>query len=332
MDPLLTPKDFKPPQSVKGLRSITAGGGYRESAGATIARLYRTAAEQLRARPALRRGLVSTLVVLLCVGSAMAFVALRPRSTPDIFAADLEDVLDYTLVSDDFNKLPVDERLRLLQEMLKRLRGMDSGDSALMAAFAEGITGKARAQLQKNAERLMVDVWDKFAQDYAKTDPSDRRAYLDQAAIDFAKLGEDLTGLPGDADDDARLKRMKKQAKSDEQQMPGPGTPVNAAGVAGFAQLVNRVGQGNTTPAQRDRMAEFGRDMTRHLRGYEPAPENNPANKKKKPPTPPAQKPLENKDNDKKPDDDKGKDPDKDKDNDPAKRPAPQTTPPPKDP
>ncbi len=332
MDPLLTPKDFKPPQSVKGLRSITASGGYRESAGATIARLCRTAAEQLRARPALRRGLLSTLVVLLCVGSAMAFVALRPRSTPDIFTADLEDVLDYTLVSDDFNKLPIDERLRLLQEMLKRLRGMDSGDSALMAAFAEGITGKARAQLQKNAERLMVDVWDKFAQDYAKTDPSDRRAYLDQAAIDFAKLGQDLTGLPGDDDDDARLKRMKKQARSDEQQMPGPGTPVNAAGVAGFAQLVNRIGQGNTTPAQRDRMAEFGRDMTRHLRGYEPAPENNPANKKKKPPAPPAKKPEENKDNRKKPDDDKNKDPDKDKDNDHPKPPTPPNTPPQTDP
>jgi hypothetical protein len=330
MDPLLTPKDFKPPQSVKGLRSITAAGGYRESAGATIARLGRTAAEQLRARPALRRGLLSTLVVLLCVGSAIAFVALRPRSTPDIFAADLEDVLDYTLVSDDFNKLPIDERLRLLQEMLKRLRGMDSGDSALMAAFAEGITGKARAQLQKNAERLMVDVWDKFAQDYAKTDPSDRQAYLDQAAIDFAKLGEDLTGFPADADDDARLKRMKKQAKRDEQQMPGPGTPVNAEGVAGFAQLVNRIGQGNTTPAQRDRMAEFGRDMTRHLRGYEPAAENNPANKKKKPPTPPTKKPDDKKDDDNKPDEDKDKE--KDKDKDPTKPATPPSTPPQRDP
>jgi hypothetical protein len=113
---------------------------------------------------------------------------------------------------------------------------------------------------------------------------------------------------------------MKKQARSDEQQMPGPGTPVNAEGVAGFAQLVNRIGQGNTTPAQRDRMAEFGRDMTRHLRGYEPAPENSPENKKKKPPAPPT----------KKPEDDKDKNQDKDKD--PTKPDTPQSTPPAKDP
>jgi hypothetical protein len=296
MDPLLDPKSYKF-QTIKGFKAAQAATRYREPATVTIGRWANQAHEAWRARPMLRRAGVSALAVLLCASAAMAVVSLRPRPVPDVFDAQLDDVLDYTLVSDDFNKLSVDERLRLLKELMRRLRGMESGDSAMMAAFAAGITGKARAQLQKNAERLMVDVWDKFAKDYTKVEASDRKAYLDQAAIDFAKLMEDLGGVTRDVDDDTRLREMRRQAKRDESRMPGPATPINPEAVGGFVNFVNRIGQNNTSPAQRDRMAEFGRDMTRHLRGYrdpnaqpnQPAPgqPEQPASPDQQPPAPP---------------------------------------------
>lgn len=315
MDPLLTPKDFKPLRSVSALGSAKA---YREPAGATFARWGRAVSETWKTRPNVRRGAISALAVMLCASAAMAYVSLRTRPVPDVFAADLTDVLDYTLVSDDFNKLPVKERLRLLQDFMRRLRAMDSGDSAAMAAFAAGITGKARAQLQKNAERLAVDLWDDFAKDYTKVDPADKDAYLNQAAIDFTKMMESLAGVERDIDDDKRLKEMQRQAKRDEQQMPGAGRAVDPAAVGAFLGLIDRVGQGNTSPTQRDRMAEFGRDMTRHLRGYEdkreaPKPKADPQDADKKKP----RKPGEPDGPATPPTDDPAKDPAKDEKKDP---------------
>ncbi len=266
MDPILKPEDFRG-TTLSGLRLPPKK--YREPLGTTLARCRDQAGAWTGQRPWFKRAGLSALIVLVCAGSAMAYVSTRPRAVPDVFDADLADVLDYTLVSEDFNRLPIDERLRLLRELMKKIRGMDSGDSALMAAFAEGITGKARAQLQRNAEKLAIDVWDKFALEYAKMAPDARGGYMDQAAVEMARLMRELGGDAADpADDDKMLKQMKEQAKRDEQRMPPAGGPIDRNRVAPFMNFVDQVGQRGTSPAQRDRMAEFGRDMTRHLRGY----------------------------------------------------------------
>jgi hypothetical protein len=265
-DPIVRPEDFKN-TTLAGSR--LAPRKHREGALETLGRYRDRASAWLARHPSVRRGAVSAAIVLVCAGSAVAWATTRPRAVPDVFDAELDDVLDYTLVSEDFNKLPIDERLRLLRELMKKIRGMDSGDSAMMAAFAEGITGKARAQLQRNAEKLAIDVWDKFATGYANFDGPDRERYLDQAAVEMARLMRELGGQPvDDVDDNDLLEQMKRQAKQDEQRMPGAGGAIDRDRVAPFLNFVDQVGQRGTSPAQRDRMAEFGRDMTRHLRGY----------------------------------------------------------------
>lgn len=221
-------------------------------------------------KPLVRRLTVSVLTVMVAGGSAFAYTHLRTRPAPDVFEDDLADVLDYTLLSDDFNKLPLDERLALMKDLIKKIKGMDSNDSALMAAFAAGITGKARAQVQKNAEKLMVDVWDRFAEEYTEVPPEDREAYLDKAFVDFTRMAEEISGFSTGMDDQKRLDEARKQAKRDEEQFRKMQRPTMDPGRSGqFLQWANTRGQALATPEQRGRMAGFGRDMTRRLRGQD---------------------------------------------------------------
>lgn len=256
-------KDLFPKwQSGKGVR-------YRKPAGESI-RDIAEGAGRLWERRWVKRGVLTALVVMLSAGGAYAYVQMRPRVAPDIFADDLADVLDYTLLTDAFNKLPIDERLALIKKLVERLKSMDSNDSALVAGFAAGISGKARGQLQQNAERLMVDVWDKFAKEYTLVKPEDRDAYLDKSFVDMTKMFEDVSGFSVPIKDEQRVDEARKQAKRDEQRMKGMSErPVNAERAAGMMGFLNERGQRLSSPEQRGRMAGFSRDMTRRLRGQD---------------------------------------------------------------
>jgi hypothetical protein len=242
---------------------------YRKPAGESM-RDIADGASRLWERRWLRRGIMSALVVLLSAGGAFAYVQMRPRVAPDVFADDLEDVLDYALLTDAFNKMPVEERLALIKKLIERLKSMDSNDSALVAGFAAGIGGKAREQLQKNAEKLMVDIWDKFAKQYATVKPEDRDAYLDKSFVDMTKMFEDVSGFSVPIKDEQRVDEARKQAKRDQERMKGAAErPVNAERAAGFMGFLNDRGQKLASPEQRGRMAGFSRDMTRRLRGQD---------------------------------------------------------------
>ncbi len=242
---------------------------YRKPASESLRDIADGAGELWR-RKWLRRAVVSALVVMVSAGGAFAYVQLRPRAVPDVFADDLADVLDYTLLTDEFNKLPVDERLALIKRLIERLKSMDSNDSALVAGFAAGIGGKARAQLQKNSEKLMVDIWDKFAIQYSQVKPEDREAFLDQSFVDMTKMFEDVAGVSVPIKDEQRVDEARKQAKRDEERMKGASSrPVNAERAAGFMGFMNDRGQKLTNAEQRGRMAGFSRDMTRRLRGQD---------------------------------------------------------------
>jgi hypothetical protein len=242
---------------------------YRKPAGESLRDISAWMGEQWDRRW-VKRAAVSALVVMLAASGAMAWVNLRPRAVPDMFEDDLADVLDYTLLSENFNKLPIDERMRLLKDMIARMKGMDSNDSALMAGFMAGITGKMRAQLQRNAEKLMVDLWDKYAQDYQKVKPDDRDGYLDKTFVDFTKMAEDIAGFKSNMDDNQRLDEAKKQAKRDEKMLKeNAPKQMDPQRVAGFMGWMNDRSQKLTSAEQRGRMAGFSRDMTRRLRGQD---------------------------------------------------------------
>lgn len=219
-------------------------------------------------RPRVRAGALVLCGLLVVGGAVGAYVALRTRPTPDYLIDDLDDVLDYTFLTAEFNRLSLEKRLALVKDLVKRIKGMGNGDSALMAAFAAGITGKAREQLQANIERLMIDIWDDFALRYANVPEGDRDAWLDNAFIEFSKMAEDIAGSTRTVSDAERLAEGKKNAQRDQERAKERDRGMNARFGGFIFQTVER-GSNQASPAQRARMAQFSLEMTRHLRGQD---------------------------------------------------------------
>ena len=76
-----------------------------------------------------------------------------------LFRSDspVDDVLGY-LAMEDFNDLPLEERMRYLGEFASRFRGFQQEESAATAAFLAGVTGDTREQMRQNARVLAKDV------------------------------------------------------------------------------------------------------------------------------------------------------------------------------
>ncbi|MCW5764870.1 MAG: hypothetical protein KIT68_02705 [Phycisphaeraceae bacterium] len=242
---------------------------YRRPAGEQVMEALRRARE-LAERKAVRRVAVVAAALLLALGGWFAYVQLRPIAVPDTEFDDIEDVLDFTLLSDDFNRLPLQERLALLKGVISRLKGMNDGDSGLMAAFAAGLSRPALEQLRKNAEKLFVDLWDSFAEEYETVKQADRQAFLDDAFVRFTKMAEDLSGFTMREDEGRRLSDAKDNAKRDAARLrEGGSQPMQSRMVTRFMKDMQERGGPLAKPQQRDRMARFSRDMARHMRGQD---------------------------------------------------------------
>lgn len=187
---------------------------------------------------------------------------LRPMPQPDYRKDDVRRVLTYTLLTEEFNKLPVEKRIELIGQLVQRFNSMSSGDSVLMAAFAGSITGKARAQLQENAARLAIDLWDKYAVDYSKVPPEKQGEFLDQALLEMTKLMEATGGRPRDVSDEQRLAEIRSQSQRDTQRAGQNPSPRMQARMLSFVRD-NFASQ--ASPLQQARGQLMMRDMTRHL-------------------------------------------------------------------
>lgn len=203
-------------------------------------------------------------VILLAAG---AFFALRPKPQPDYETDPFDDVLDYTLLTDGFNNLPVKERLALISDLIKRINGMGEGDSLAMAAFASGIAGEARKQLEKNASKLVMDVFDEHATEYAKADPKDREAALDKAYVDLANTLDALDGKTSNKSDDERLAEANTEARKGMDFIKKSDREKLGRDTGRMAATLNDTVSQHASPQQKARMGVMMRDMTRHFRG-----------------------------------------------------------------
>jgi hypothetical protein len=214
-----------------------------------------------------RRVQAAIAAVLLIAGGVGAFLALRPVPQPDYATAPMDDVLGFTLLTDEFNKLPVDKRLDLISSLLKRLQSMSAEDSIAMSAFAAAIdSDKLREQLMKNASLIAIDKWDQYAKQYQAVPEAERGAFLEKTLIEFDKLGETLAGQPSNKTDQERLDEAREQARRDRDALTSGRGPTGGqlARMAGFMR--NGMGQ-HSNPQQQIRGQQLMRDMTKHLRG-----------------------------------------------------------------
>jgi hypothetical protein len=228
-----------------------------------------TPAKPGRARTDFFRGGAIALAGVI-VGAALAFGGGEtdrfPESeTRDPFGGSLKTIV----FEDEFNRLPVQERIDLVRDLLDQMRNMDSGSSAMLASFAAGIREEARQQLQTNARRLMVDFMDMHAKRYAAAGASEREAMLDQSLREIVTLQRELFGMDAsDEDVDEGVERARRDAKREQERAAENRDRLDSGEAAGFMRWAQREGA-DSDPNQRARVTLFMRDMTRHMRGQD---------------------------------------------------------------
>lgn len=218
------------------------------------------------------RGIGIAVIAALLLSSGLGVWMLLPRSQPDYLDDALDDVLDYTLLSEEFNRLPVNERLKLIRDLVGRLRSMEGGDSVMMASFAAGIAGAAREQLEENITRLSLDIADTYAirmkeRLAAVSSDEDRARAIEETFLDMTKEMEEIAGVNRNVSDEERLADARRDAQRGQDQMrrmnQSPRAGERAAGI--FTFLDDRVGS-RASPTQRSRITVMMRDMSRHFR------------------------------------------------------------------
>ncbi len=248
------------------LEAIGSGGGARPPAGPKPKRsFWPEPMRRLWNKPRLRWSILGGLVLAIAI---TAFVFLRTKPQPDFADAPMDDVLDYALLTEDFNHLPIDKRLALIKELVDRVKSMSADDSAMMAMFAASIEGKMREQLERNVTLLAADMWDKYAWDYTHAPPEKRGEQLDQTFLDMTKMLESVAGVQNNKTDEERLADARAHAERDQDMFAtgkGPTGTQMARMAAGMRQTMLK----NGSPQQQARGQQLMRDMTRHLRGQD---------------------------------------------------------------
>ncbi len=209
----------------------------------------------------------SVLGVLVVGGGLTAFMLTRPMARPDYDTDRIDRVFKYTLLTDQFNRMPVDERLALVGQLYQRLKSMDGNESLLLAAFASSVQGKAREQLMENVSQLMVDTADMFAIEYENVPEGQRERYLEDALVRFVELGNTFEGRTSTKPRAEIIAEAKENAARDQERMKeNPMSTRQSMRMFGF---MNEGMGGEATPQQKGRIGSFMLDMTRHLRGQD---------------------------------------------------------------
>lgn len=243
----------------------------KEPASVTLSRLMRRARHDEDMKWLRRIGALAVAIAAL-LGGAFGIMALIPRPIPNIAQDPMDEVMDYVLLTDDFNNLPIDKRLALVKDLIDRIKTMSGEDSAMLAMFAASIEREMRRQMEENIKRLAVDVMDKYAKDYEGVPPEDADKFLDDKAVEFTRMMEDISGeksgLPEDPDE--RLAVLRRQAQRD-QQFARENAPqqMNQERVGNLIGFLRKDAEQVAGPEQRGRVTRFMRDMTRHLRGQD---------------------------------------------------------------
>lgn len=216
-----------------------------------------------------RRMIAIPVAVLTLAGAGIGtWLAVRFQPPPDYKTARIDLIFDYTLLTDDFNRLPVEQRQKLIGELIQRVSDMQGSESGMLAAFAAGIYGDAREQLEENVSRLLVDTADVHAAGYTSVPPEQRGEYLDQAVLSLMKMAEAVSGQTSDQSDEERLADARAQAQRDAEMMQSGQMSAAAAGTM-FLVLDRGIGS-HASAHQRARISVMMRDMTDHLRGGPP--------------------------------------------------------------
>ncbi len=202
--------------------------------------------------------------LLVAGGGTAAYLALRPTPKPDYELDSLDLVFDFTLLEEEFNRLPVEERIALLSQLWERMQSMDTSQSVLLASFAGSITGQLREQLERNVSRLMIDVTDKYAMEYQDVPSAQREEWLGDAFVRMVRLSEPFDPGLANRTDEEILNRARRDAQRDKNALKNG--DISAENMGGIMSFAYRQGRNNGSLREQQRLAVFVRDLTRELR------------------------------------------------------------------
>lgn len=192
------------------------------------------------------------------------YLAIRPVPKPDYETAKIGIAFNYTLLTEEFNSLPVEERIQLVSQLYGRVKDMNSSESAMMAAFFAGIAGEAREQLERNAGKLLVDAADLVAKDYTDVPPDQRDEYLDDAYVRLVRLTAPFDPSIENKSDEEILDRGRRDAKQGLEEMNSG--RVSAEQASRLMLFMNRQTEKSASVSQQQRLTLFMRDISRRLR------------------------------------------------------------------
>lgn len=207
-------------------------------------------------------GLVVVCGVIILVG------AVWPTPAPDVWDDGLDDVAGF-FFDKDFNNLPVEERMEMLQEFVARFRDGGQEETAMLAMFLTDVTYDMRKQVEDNMIRLGVDMWSEWGREYEEQDPNLRAEYLDNLILEMDKLGDSFSGRESERSDQERLQGVRRQARRDQERAQEwtDNKPPDADAVTGFLGLYSTEVSSRASAQDRARIMKLSRDLTRHVRG-----------------------------------------------------------------
>lgn len=212
-----------------------------------------------------RARLVGAICILALAGATLGgYRYWQYHHRPDYALDPIDDLAEFTFLRGDFNSLPIKERLKLIKDFADRIRNASSGDSALLASFAAGISGKAREQIQENGARLMLDMVDASAIDYAKVPPEERGTFLEKSVIEWTRIGDQVSGRPERSDEEI-LADVRKQTEERDERRKKMGPERSAKMAAGIVGFLNGNVANHANPVQSQRTLQMMSDVNKHF-------------------------------------------------------------------
>lgn len=244
----------------------------QERAGAAVAAAGPTLGQRLQAVIAsytgsskfMRRAGAGLAAVAILAAGVGGYIYWDLHHKPDYALDPIDDVAEFTFLRDDFNSLSIDERLKLIREFADRLRDASSSDSAMLASFAAGISGKAREQIAANASRLMLDMVDKSAIEYASLTGADREKFLEKSVIEWTRIADQVGGR-GERTDEEILADVKKETEQREKMRERMGPERSARMASGIMSFLNNNVAKHSNPIQQQRTLQMMADVNKHF-------------------------------------------------------------------
>lgn len=206
-------------------------------------------------------GVVAATMLALCVSG---YLYWERHHKPNYALDPIDDVAEFTFLRDDFNNLSIEERLKLIREFADRIRSASSSDSAMLASFAAGISGKAREQIAANASRLMLDMVDRSAIEYSSLTGEEREKFLEKSVLEWVRIRDQVAGQGERTDKEifAEIKKENEQREKMRERMGPEGSARMASGIMSF--LNNNVAK-HSNPIQQQRTLQMMADVNKHF-------------------------------------------------------------------